>query len=69
MFPQLQEEDYEEAKAMGGFLGSNQRGYEQPRGDQRWNNNQGWGGNQQGNYQPSQPHQYQQRPPFPPQNF
>ncbi|XP_023761092.1 uncharacterized protein LOC111909512 [Lactuca sativa] len=54
---------------MGGFLGSNQRGYEQPWGDQRWSNNQGWGGNQQGNYQPSQPHQYQQRTPFPPQNF
>ncbi|XP_023741607.2 uncharacterized protein LOC111889693 [Lactuca sativa] len=69
MCPQLQEEDYEEAKAMGGFLGSSQRGYEQPRGDQRWNNNQCWGGNQQGNYQPSQPHQYQQRLPFPPQNF
>ncbi|XP_052621604.1 uncharacterized protein LOC128127214 [Lactuca sativa] len=69
MFLQLQEEDYEEEKAMGGFLGSSQRGYEQPRGDQRWNNNQGWGGNQQGNYQPSQPHQYQQRLPFPPQNF
>ncbi|XP_052622559.1 uncharacterized protein LOC111893635 [Lactuca sativa] len=69
MCPQLQEEDYEEAKAMGDFLGSSQRGYEQPRGDQRWNNNQGWGGNQQGNYQPSQPHQYQQRLPFPPQNF
>ncbi|XP_052621239.1 uncharacterized protein LOC128127043 [Lactuca sativa] len=69
MCPQLQEEDYEEAKAMKGFLGSSQRVYEQPRGDQRWNNNQGWGGNQQGNYQPSQPHQYQQRLPFPPQNF
>ncbi|XP_052627011.1 uncharacterized protein LOC122197507 [Lactuca sativa] len=69
MCPQLQEEDYEEAKAMGGFLGSNQRGYEQPRGDIRWSNNQGWGRNQQGNYQPSQPHQYQQRPPFPSQNF
>ncbi|KAL7595942.1 hypothetical protein Lser_V15G29227 [Lactuca serriola] len=69
MCPQLQEEDYEEAKTMGGFLRSSQRGYEQPLGDQRWNNNQGWGGNQQGNYQPSQPHQYQQRPPFPPQNF
>ncbi|XP_023763984.2 uncharacterized protein LOC111912477 [Lactuca sativa] len=69
MCPQLQEEDYEEAKAMGGFFGSNQRGYEQPLGDQRWSNNQGWGGNQQGNYQPSQSHQYQQRPPFPPQNF
>ncbi|KAL7585160.1 uncharacterized protein LOC111878620 [Lactuca sativa] len=69
MCPQLQEEDYEEAKAIGGFLGSSQRGYEQPRGDQRWNNNQGWGGDQQGNYQPSQPHQYQQRLPFPPQNF
>ncbi|XP_052619833.1 uncharacterized protein LOC111889560 [Lactuca sativa] len=67
--PQLQEEDYEEAKVMGGYSGSNQRGYEQPRGDQRWSNNQGWGGNQQGNYQPSQPHQYQQRPPFPSQNF
>ncbi|XP_052622044.1 uncharacterized protein LOC111884947 [Lactuca sativa] len=69
MCPQLQEEDYEEAKALGGFLGSSQRGYEQPRGDQRWNNNQGWGGNQQGNYHPSQPHQYQQILPFPPQNF
>ncbi|XP_023766047.2 uncharacterized protein LOC111914567 [Lactuca sativa] len=69
MCPQLQVEDYEEAKAMGGLLGSNQRGYEQPRGDQRWSNNQGWGGHQQANYQPSQPHQYQQRPPFPPQNF
>ncbi|XP_023743143.2 uncharacterized protein LOC111891312 [Lactuca sativa] len=69
MFPQLQEEDYEEAKVMGGYSESNQRGYEQPRGDQRWNNNRGWGGNQQGNYQSSQPHQYQQRSPFPPQNF
>ncbi|XP_052619849.1 uncharacterized protein LOC128126140 [Lactuca sativa] len=78
MCPQLQEEDYEEAKAMGGYSGANQRGYEQPRGDQRWNTNQGWGGNQQGNYQQNQSHQYQPRPPFPqnqprppfqPQNF
>ncbi|XP_023732210.2 uncharacterized protein LOC111880026 [Lactuca sativa] len=78
MCPQLQEEDYEEAKVMGGYSGANQRGYEQPRGDQRWNNNQGWGGNQQGNYQQNQSHQYQprprfpqnqQRPPFQPQNY
>ncbi|XP_042754292.1 uncharacterized protein LOC122196043 [Lactuca sativa] len=69
MCPQLQEEDYEEEKATGGHSGSNQRGYDQPRGDQTWNNNQGWGGNHQGSYQPNQPHQYQQRPPFPPQNF
>ncbi|KAL7595933.1 hypothetical protein Lser_V15G28978 [Lactuca serriola] len=65
MCPQLQEEDYEEAKVMGGYSGPNRRGYEQPRGDHRWNNNQGWGGNQQGNYQSNQSHQYQQRPPFP----
>ncbi|XP_052622465.1 uncharacterized protein LOC128127808 [Lactuca sativa] len=78
MCPQLQEEDYEEAKVMGGYSGANQRGYEQPRSDQQWNNNQGWGGNQQGNYQQNQSHQYQPRPPFPqnqprppfqPQNF
>ncbi|XP_023728945.1 uncharacterized protein LOC111876632 [Lactuca sativa] len=78
MCPQLQEEDYEEAKVMGGYYGANQRGYEQPRGDQRWNNNQGWGGNQQGNYQQNQSHQYQprplfpqnqQQPPFQPQNY
>nr|KAJ0204073.1 hypothetical protein LSAT_V11C500279600 [Lactuca sativa] len=69
MCPQLQDEDYEEVKVMRGYYGLNQRGHEQPRGDQRWNNNQGWGGNQQWSYQPSQPHQYQQRPPFPPQNF
>ncbi|XP_052625789.1 uncharacterized protein LOC128132839 [Lactuca sativa] len=69
MCPQLQDEKYKEEKAMRGYSGSNQRGYDQPRGDQRWNNNQGWGGNQQGIHQPSQPNQYQQRPPFPPQNF
>ncbi|XP_023733895.1 uncharacterized protein LOC111881734 [Lactuca sativa] len=69
MCPQLQDEEYEEAKAMGGYSRSNQRGYDQPRGNQRRNNNQGWGGNQQGSYHPSQPNQYQQRPPFPPQNF
>ncbi|KAL7612636.1 hypothetical protein Lser_V15G05454 [Lactuca serriola] len=68
MCPQLQEEGYEEAKAMGGYSSSN-RGYDQPRGDRRWNNNKGWGGNQLGSYQTSQPHQYQQRPPFTPQNF
>ncbi|XP_023734605.1 uncharacterized protein LOC111882473 [Lactuca sativa] len=54
MCPQLQEEDYEEEKVMGGYSGSDQRGYEQPRGDQRWNNNQDWGGNQQPRH-PQQP--------------
>lgn len=38
--PQLQEEDYEKANVFEGYSRSNQRTYDQPRGYQRWNNNQ-----------------------------
>ena len=43
MCPQLQEEEYEEANVIGGYSGHNQRTYDQPRGNQGWNNNQNMG--------------------------
>ncbi|XP_023742766.2 uncharacterized protein LOC111890925 [Lactuca sativa] len=63
MCPQLQKEEYEESNAMGGYSGQNQRTYDQPRGNQGWNNNQNMG------YQQRQPPHYQARPPFPQQNY
>ncbi|KAL7616914.1 hypothetical protein Lser_V15G01789 [Lactuca serriola] len=63
MCPQLQEEEYEEANVIGGYSGHNQRTYDQPRGNQGWNNNQSMG------YQQRPPPHYQARPPFPQQNY
>ncbi|XP_023771715.2 mediator of RNA polymerase II transcription subunit 15-like [Lactuca sativa] len=63
MCPQLQEEEYEQANVIGGYSGYNQRTYDQPRGNQGWNNNQNMG------YQQRPPPHYQARPPFPQQNY